>query len=288
MGPYQTNFLKGCRACGNAILVHEIMVHVNQTKDSSGSLMLKIDLEKTFDRLEWSFVNCALWFFKFPPKIMELIMNFITSSNIAVLVNGTQTDFFLTSRGIHQRDPMSPYVLILCMELLSTYINHQEDILSCIPITLHKNGPNSCSSFFMDDLTLVAKAKPDTINTMCNCLNNFWRLSRQNINSSKSKVSFSRNYNTTVRRLIKDFCNINPSIGFGKYLGFPILNHKTKPSDFQYILDNMKKKLSIWKTNFLSPIGRLTLIKSTFNAIPAYGMQYFDILATTCKSIDKI
>lgn len=43
-------------------------------------------------------------------------MNRITYSNIAVLVNDTQIDFFSPSRGIRQGDPMSPYSFIICME----------------------------------------------------------------------------------------------------------------------------------------------------------------------------
>ncbi|KAF3626028.1 hypothetical protein FXO38_29486 [Capsicum annuum] len=75
---------------------------------------------------------------------------------------------------------------------------------------------------------------------------------------------------------------------FGKYLGFPILNHQPRAKDFQYIIDNMENKLANWKTNFLTPMGRLTLIRSTLNAIPAYTMQYFSLPASTCQTIDKI
>lgn len=50
----------------------------------------------------------------------------------------------------------------------------------------------------------------------------------------------------------------------------------------------MKKKPFSWKTNFLLPVGQLTLTTSTLNAIPTYAMQYFDIPATTSKLIDKI
>lgn len=57
-------------------------------------VMLKIDLEKAFDRLEWSFVDRALLYFKFPPKICKLIMSCITTLNIADLVNGNQTPYF--------------------------------------------------------------------------------------------------------------------------------------------------------------------------------------------------
>lgn len=50
----------------------------------------------------------------------------------------------------------------------------------------------------------------------------------------------------------------------------------------------MRKKLSHWKSKFLTHSGRLVLAKSTLNAIPAYIMQYFNLPTTICKAIDKI
>lgn len=119
IGPQQTSFLKGRWASDNAILIQEIVRHLCHNKSSKRSLILKIDIEKAFDHLEWSFVYQTLLFFKFPPKITNLIMSCITTSRIAILVNSTKTDYFSPSRGIRQGGPISPYIFILCMELLS-------------------------------------------------------------------------------------------------------------------------------------------------------------------------
>lgn len=72
IGPQQTSFIKGRRACDNAILVQEILNYANCTKLHKGCLILKLDLEKAFDRLEWSFVYHALCYFNFPPKLLLL------------------------------------------------------------------------------------------------------------------------------------------------------------------------------------------------------------------------
>lgn len=109
---------------------------MNKYRGNKHNMILKIDLEKAFDRLEWSFVYRALRFFKFYPNITKLIMNCISSSRIAILVNGTRTSYFSPSRGIRQGDPISPYLFILCMEMLSTLINHKVDLGCWDPITI--------------------------------------------------------------------------------------------------------------------------------------------------------
>jgi len=84
---------------------------------------MKIDLKKVFDKIEWSYVRNTLQSFGFPPMITGVIMSCISTSKVAILVNGIRTEFFEPSRGIRQGDPMSTYIFILCMEKLSHNIN---------------------------------------------------------------------------------------------------------------------------------------------------------------------
>lgn len=56
-------------------------------------MLLKIDVVKAFDKLEWGFIHHSLCFFRFPRQ------------------------------GIRQRDPLSPYLLFIFMELLSRSIH---------------------------------------------------------------------------------------------------------------------------------------------------------------------
>lgn len=63
-------------------------------------MMLKIDLEKAFDQLEWSFVRYSLQKLNFPPSIIKLIMSYITNYSISIFINGKPTTFFQPSPGI--------------------------------------------------------------------------------------------------------------------------------------------------------------------------------------------
>lgn len=46
----------------------------------------------------------------------------VTTVSTSILFNGGALEPFLPSRGIRQRDPLSPYLFILCMEVLGRII----------------------------------------------------------------------------------------------------------------------------------------------------------------------
>ena len=85
-------------------------------------MVAKIDLEKAYDRLEWPFIRFTLQFFNFPQQIIDLIMTCLETSSILVMCNGQTSKPFNPSRGVHQGDPLSHYLFILCLNHLSLYL----------------------------------------------------------------------------------------------------------------------------------------------------------------------
>lgn len=117
--PPQSSFLANRRASDNAMLVQELLHHFQNTKYRKGYMLAKIELEKTFDRLEWSFIHETLLYFRFLQKLVKFIMSCISTTSVSLLINGSATSYFAPTRGIRQGDPLSSYLFILCMERLS-------------------------------------------------------------------------------------------------------------------------------------------------------------------------
>jgi len=85
-------------------------------------MAIKIDLEKAYDKIKWSFIKEILVNFNFPSNLIDLIMSCVSSVSTSLLFNGCCLEPFRSSQGIRQGDPLFPYLFILCMEYLGYLI----------------------------------------------------------------------------------------------------------------------------------------------------------------------
>lgn len=71
-------------------------------------MLLKIDIEKAFDTIEWLAILATLRKMNFPQVWISWIQECLSSSSFSLLVNGSPSPWFSSSRGVHQGDPISP------------------------------------------------------------------------------------------------------------------------------------------------------------------------------------
>lgn len=72
------------------------------------------------------------------------------------------------------------------------------------------------------------------------------------------------------------------------YLGMP-LGAKSKSKEiWNNVIEKCEKKLSRWKSQYLSMGGRPTFINSVLDALPTYMMSLFPIPAGVIQRLDKL
>lgn len=83
-----------------------------------GGLVLKVDFAKAYDNVDWTLaeLGCgARW--------ITWIHSCIATATLAVLVNGSPTDFFQIEKGFRQGDALSPLLFNICVYPLSSLLN---------------------------------------------------------------------------------------------------------------------------------------------------------------------
>ena len=251
-------------------------------------MVIKIDLEKAYDGLEWSFIREVLCAANFPSEPIQLIMSCVTTVSTSILFNGGALEPFLPSRGIRQGNPLSPYLFILCMEVLGRIIEDKCNNKYWNPVKASKSGLAFSHLFCADDLLLFAKANQQNCESVREALDEFSMVLGQKINPTKSKVYFSPNIDGDQRTEFCETLGFHSTPKLGAYLGFPLRHAGASNQDLNFVLDRVNQKLAGWKANLLSFAGRKVLIQASVSAVPTYVMQTTYLPSRILDNLDRL
>ncbi|XP_031116600.1 uncharacterized protein LOC116020256 [Ipomoea triloba] len=228
VGQEQSSFVPGRQITDNILIYQEVVHSMRNKQGKKGLMILKIDLEKAYDRLNWEFIRDTLKDVGMNKEWVRNIMACVETPRLKVLWSGKQLEQITPSRGIRQGDAISPYLFVLCMERLSHVIKEEAGKGAWKGIQLSRYGPVLTHLFFADDLVLFAEASQEQISNVVR----------------------------EEAQLITSIAGIPESPNLGKYLGVPTLHGRVTNNLFTPLLEKMDDKLSGWKTKFLTLAGR--------------------------------
>jgi hypothetical protein len=258
------------------------MFHTLKSKRGNGGLMaVNIDMEKAFDRMEWSFILSILHKLGFNDKWINWIRLCITTTSFSVLLNGSPFGHFRPSQGLRQGDPLSPFLFIIGTEALSRLLHHR---LKGYCVSRDSMAINHL--LFADDLVIFTSATSFEASMIKTCLDKYSIWSGQSINICKSNILFSKNTTASTISGIQGFLPFAITPVSAKHLGLPMLIGRSKKSAFFDILDKVKGKIEGWRSKTLSQAGKSVLIKVVASSIPSYAMSSFLIPDELCHRLD--
>jgi hypothetical protein len=161
----QKGFMKNRFMGENTRLLYDLM-HYLEDNDLDGLLLL-VDFEKAFDSIEWEFLIKALKSFNFDPSICKWFKTLYAESKSCVINN-----VFNLERGCRQEDPISPYLFIIGVELLSLNIRSNPQIKGVLI-----NEIEPLISQYADDTFLLLDGSELSLKETLNCFDIFHKVS---------------------------------------------------------------------------------------------------------------
>ena len=285
----QSGFIPGRAISDNVLITHE---NFHYLKTSSAkkhcSMAVKTDMSKAYDRLEWNFIKEVLTRLGFHRNWITWVMECLSTVSYSFLLNYSVHVEVIPQRGIQQGDPLSPYIFILCNEVLSGLCTKAQLDGSLVGIKVATNCPRINHLLFADDTMLFIRSYERSCSTLMWILSLYEAASGQKINSDKSSITFSTRTSQGVKIRIKQILGIDKEGGVGKYLGLPEHFGRRKKDLFASIVDKIQQRALSWSSHQLSTAGKLVLLQYVLSAIPTFPMSCFELPVSICKKIQSV
>jgi Reverse transcriptase (RNA-dependent DNA polymerase) len=124
--PAQAAFIPGRYILDNVLAANKI-IHFVKVHGQKG-IVLKVDFEKAYDRVNWSFLLEMLRSRGFGQKWTLWIDNLLKGAQTCINFNGSLTSYFTCKRGLRQGDPLSPLMFDLVTDTLCQILTRGKNV----------------------------------------------------------------------------------------------------------------------------------------------------------------
>lgn len=283
INPDQTGFIPGRQGANN---IRRALNIQSVAKDFDyPSMLLSLDAEKAFDRVDWSYLNYTMKRMGFNSKFIGWINTLNKNPISRVRVNGYCSEFFELKKGVRQGNPISPILFALSIEPLAELIRKRDQIEGIID----KGHMEHKISLFADDILLFIRNPASSIPALMQCLGEYGEVSGYKINEGKSEaLMISGRWPEQLDKEVK----FRWSKGGFRYLGV-MLTHTSSQlyaANYDKLISQVKKDLERWEMLPLSLVGRVEAVK--MNVLPRLLFLFTSLPVTvpvsTFRFLDKL
>ena len=252
----QKGFLSGRYIGENTRLVYDILNYTEQM--NKPGLLLLIDFEKAFDSISWDFLFSVIRFFNFGPDFERWIHIISRNVKLCVIQNGFFSQFFNIGRGCRQGDPISPYLFLLCVEILGMLIRKTKNIkginISDVEYKLFQ---------FADDMGIFLDGSENSLRNTLNLIDQFSKFSGLKPNYDKTKCIWIGSKKGSTTRLCKNIhleWTDEPFSLFG--IKFSTNLKDIAELNFTDRLNDIQNSILMWNKRNLTVLGKITVVKT--------------------------
>lgn len=254
----QTGFILGRQLSSSVRRLLNVLL--SPSLSPTPELVISLDAEKAFDRVEWHYLFAVLQKFGFGPNFISWIRLLYSAPSASVKTNSDVSPPFSLTRGCRQGCPLSPLLFALAIEPLSIALK-----CSTLFSGIHRGGIEHRVALYADDLLLFVQDPEKCVNGIVNLLESFGSFSGYKLNIGKS-ICFP--VNQSARSISSSALPFSLSPSGFKYLGVNISHSLSSlhKDNFVTLIEKVQTDLQRWSSLPLSIVGRIETIK--MNILP--------------------
>ncbi|MCH95507.1 LINE-1 reverse transcriptase like, partial [Trifolium medium] len=269
----QSAFIKDRQILDGILIANEVVDEAR--KYHKELLLFKVDFEKAYDSVDWSYLDTVMCKMSFSALWRKWIKECVSTATTSVLVNGSPTDEFPLERGLRQGDPLSPFLFLLAAEGLNVMMRAMVQSNVFTGYSVGAVDPTVVSHLqFADDNLILGVKSWANVRALRAVLVLFETVSRLKVNFNKSMlvgVNIAESWLAKAASVLGCVVGKVPFV----YLGLAIGGDPRRLSFWVPVLTRIKSKLSGRKSRFLSYGGRLILLKFVLTSLPVYAFSFF-------------
>jgi hypothetical protein len=236
----QSTYVPGRSITDNIISAYECLHYVKcRRAKNSRCGALKLDMMKAYDHVEWDYLAAIVTKLGFHQHWVQMVMSLVTSVSFLVLFNGDRLESSRPTRGLHQGDPILPYLFLLTAKGLNGLINSKIQSSELNGIKVASSALTVSHLLFADDSLLFFRAYVADASIIKETLDTYCGASGQRVNMNKSSIFFAKGVDQQSRDEIKLILNVHNESLNEKHLGLPTVVGSTTMDAFKYLKEKM-------------------------------------------------
>jgi mannosylglycoprotein endo-beta-mannosidase len=245
--PNQTGFGEGRSILDNIFMAQEALGWAEESEQDL--VLLLLDFEKAFDRIEWGFLFTALAKLGFSGTWVRWVGSLYQVASSAIKVNGAAGPDFQLAQLVRQGCPLAPYLFIFATNVLGYMMVDPKHGVEGLSLP---RGGLIRDQTFADDTTLYLQGSPANMDSAQKVLKTFCRASRAKINWHKSAAIWASKTERTWEWGRDEGLKWIPTNKGTRYLGIQVGFHLHPEANFDTMMIALKGKLISWSHSMLS------------------------------------
>lgn len=236
----QTTFMTG-RNIMEVVILHETIHEMNRKR--LDGLILNLDFEKAYDKVNWAFLQQMLRMKGFSPIWCKWIDQIVRGGSVSIKVNDEIEHYFQSKKGLIQGDHLSPILFNLVVDMLAILIERPKVDTKFCGVVPHLMDDGLSILQYVDDTILFMEHNLEHAKNLKLVLSTFEQLSGLKINFHKSEIYLYGEAKEFEDEYVTIFGYKLGNTPF-KYLGIPMHHRKLSNKDWIMIEERFQKKLS--------------------------------------------